>query len=1029
MKLPTSLGRRNSLLRAATGIGLLLLVYFLFARLGLHLALAPGSASPVWPPAGIALGALLLWGPGLWPGIMLGETLAVLADGLPPTVAISMGCGNALGAWLAARYIRQRRMLLGEQIDLRDLLVFLAYALLLAPTISGVIGVTSLWLGGIVPTAGIWYATWTWWTGDALGILVIVPWLLAWRFPWGWHGEPTTFVRRMLIVLLAGVVALVPVFAVQDVSFLHAPVLFAFLPLLAWAALRHGLREVTSIILVLSAVMLSATAVGLGPFAGTDVTASLLAMQSYLGIIALTALVLATVVNEREQAATALAQVNIGLASRIADSTAALRLSNQQLAERNQFNQVVQDTLQALLLVLDRDGRIVSFNRACEQVSGYSAAEAIGCTAWDLVVPPEDRGGVQAVFAHLTGGMFPNEHTNAWMTRAGQRRLIEWRNSAICGGDGSVRYVVATGVDISERQRLHGRIERLLESIGDGIFGIDREMRITFVNPAVEIMLGYTRAQMIGSDMHALLHYAHEDGMPRERQLSLVQRTLRDGLNTVCDSEVFWTSTHQPVPVRYSVNPMVEDGSIVGAVVVFRGTADERAMSRHLDYLASHDSLTGLYNRRVFEEALRTALRDLRESDDEHVLCYLDLDQFKVVNDTCGHAAGDELLEELADLLKAHIRHGDMLARLGGDEFGLLLMGCPLASARGVLDNIQRALAEYRFVWETKIFSVGASIGVVSLDAHTESSGVALSQADAACYIAKDLGRNRTHVYESADRDSAGRHGEMQWVTRVRDALDADRLVLFAQAIVPVDPGTGGGGGCEILLRMLGDDGCLVPPGAFLPAAERYGLAAQIDRWVVSRAFAILAAGTDAAYRGLAFITINVSGRTIGDPEFLELMIHLAHQHPELPKRLCVEITETAAVANIGRARRFIQQLKQIGFRFALDDFGSGMSSFSYLKNLDVDYLKVDGNFVRDIATDAVDRAMVEAINKVAQVMGLHTIAEFVETPAVLEHLRAIGVDYAQGYALGYPVPLEEYLATVRAPTSVAEVAAPDLSA
>jgi diguanylate cyclase (GGDEF)-like protein len=383
----------------------------------------------------------------------------------------------------------------------------------------------------------------------------------------------------------------------------------------------------------------------------------------------------------------------------------------------------------------------------------------------------------------------------------------------------------------------------------------------------------------------------------------------------------------------------------------------------------------------------------------------MDLDQFKVVNDTCGHAAGDELLRQLGTLLLSRLRGSDALARLGGDEFGVLLTGCPLDQGQRLAEELRAAVREFRFVWAEKTFEVGVSIGAVGVTAASGSVSAVLSAADVACYAAKDLGRNRIHVYQESDLELARRRGEMQYVHRITKALAEDRLVLFAQDIVPVTPIPGAPQSMEVLVRMRDDGGALVPPNTFLPAAERYNLMPSIDRWVARTSFAWLATRPDpAAFR----LSINLSGTTLSDDAFLDFVRELFGTHAVPPAAICFEITETAAIANLATASRFIRELRQLGCLFALDDFGSGLSSFGYLKNLPVDFLKIDGSFVRDLLANPIDRAMVRAINEVGHAMGIRTIAEFVERPETLHVLAALGVDYAQGWAVGRPRPLAE---------------------
>jgi len=390
----------------------------------------------------------------------------------------------------------------------------------------------------------------------------------------------------------------------------------------------------------------------------------------------------------------------------------------------------------------------------------------------------------------------------------------------------------------------------------------------------------------------------------------------------------------------------------------------------------------------------------------EHALCYLDLDQFKVVNDTCGHVAGDELLRQLSNLLRTNVRHADALARLGGDEFGILLENCPLDQALRIANQLRQSVQDFRFAWEGKTFTLGTSIGVVMIRAGNDKANV-LSAADTACYMAKESGRNLVKVYHPDDAELQQRHGEMHWVTRISRALEENRFRLFYQPIVPI--GVNGDSDqsrhYELLLRMVDEGGNLAPPGAFLPAAERYNMIQSTDRWVVRTAFEWLA--TRVGSSEPITIELNLSGPTVSDTTFLDYVLELLEATGVAPEWICFEITETSAIAKLTNASHLIQSLKAIGFRFALDDFGSGLSSFGYLKNLPVDYLKIDGSFIKDIVDDPIDRALVKSINDIGHVMGKKTIAEYVENESILEVLDEIGIDYAQGYGIARPRPLE----------------------
>jgi diguanylate cyclase (GGDEF)-like protein/PAS domain S-box-containing protein len=432
---------------------------------------------------------------------------------------------------------------------------------------------------------------------------------------------------------------------------------------------------------------------------------------------------------------------------------------------------------------------------------------------------------------------------------------------------------------------------------------------------------------------------------------------------------------------------------------------EARALSQQLRFQASHDALTGLVNRREFENRLERASKSAESGRSEHAVCYLDLDQFKIINDTCGHVAGDELLRRLGRVLAQQVRSQDTLARLGGDEFGVLLENCSMHVAERVANALRRTIEDFRFVWEKQVFGIGVSIGVVPIQGLGQTVSSILSAADAACYAAKDRGRNRIHIYREGDVELARRHGEMRWVTRIQTALEENRFELARQPIVPLSISSGNDCHYELLVRMRDEDGNIVLPDAFLPAAERYNLSVKLDRWVVREAFRMLTRDPDHLEK-LFLCSINLSGVSLADEDFLIFVTTEFATTGLPPSKVCFEITETAAIANLSGAMRFIEVLRRIGCRFALDDFGSGLSSFAYLKSLPVDFLKIDGVFVKDIIEDPIDRELVRSINEIGHVMGKYTIAEFVESSEILAALGEIGVDYAQGYELGEPTLL-----------------------
>lgn len=429
-------------------------------------------------------------------------------------------------------------------------------------------------------------------------------------------------------------------------------------------------------------------------------------------------------------------------------------------------------------------------------------------------------------------------------------------------------------------------------------------------------------------------------------------------------------------------------------------------LSEKLSYQESHDSLTGLLNRREFEGRLQQLLSRSSAQPVEHAVCHINIDRFKVINETCGPAAGDELLTELAGLLKKRVRSLDTLARIGGDEFGIIMRDCSLKHAEYVAKDLLDLLGELRFNWHGKRYAVGASIGLVPLTDRDSSVSNVLSSADAACHAAKDKGGHRLFMFSNDDTELAKRHGHMRWVSRINRALDEDRFRLCFQPITPVKPEQYPPVHYELLIRMQDEFGNMIAPGAFLPAAELYSLSTKLDRWVLSSAFQWLD-NHPRHVDELSLCAINLSGHSLGDDQFLDFVVDLFVTSRVPASKICFEITETAAIANLEHASRFIGTLKALGSRFALDDFGSGLSSFAYLKTLPVDFLKIDGMFIRDIHEDPIHLAMVQSINEVGHLMGMETVAEFVESDAIVKVLRELGVDYAQGYGICPPQPLE----------------------
>ncbi len=559
-----------------------------------------------------------------------------------------------------------------------------------------------------------------------------------------------------------------------------------------------------------------------------------------------------------------------------------------------------------------------------------------------------------------------------------------------------------------ERQRAEAELFRekelaevTLHSIGEAVITTDTEQNIKYMNPIAEHLTGWDIEDAVDKPLEEVFALVNE--FTREEVDSTVYECL--STNTTIsfdDPTILMAKNGKEYSIESSAAPISDhSGTIVGAVLVFRNITHIRNLSRKMEFQASHDALTELINRREFEHQLKKAVKSAREENHQHALCYLDLDQFKVVNDTCGHIAGDQLLRELARIMPQCIRSSDCLARLGGDEFGVLMFDCPLEQAKKIAENLRAAIRDFTFSWDKKTFDIGVSIGLVPIDHNSGSLQDIMRRADSSCYIAKDHGRNRVHVYTADDSELARRHGEMQWLTRIQKALNENRFQLALQAVRPNKPT--GALHHEVLIRMLDEDGNIVPPMSFIPAAERYDMMAALDRWVISTTMSILQ--QELRHGSLRDVyNINLSAQTLCEDNACGYILQQLQDYQIPPQHICFEITETAVIANLGLAIEFIDELKKIGCQFALDDFGSGLSSFTYLKKLPVDFLKIDGEFVRDIVNDPMDRAIVSAINDIGHEMQLKTVAEYVENDEIWQVLKQLGVDYVQGYGVEAPV-------------------------
>ncbi|GEM_PF-928808 len=621
------------------------------------------------------------------------------------------------------------------------------------------------------------------------------------------------------------------------------------------------------------------------------------------------------------------------------------------------------------------------------------------------ILHPDDKQHVSdSLHAHFENHTVRYDVENRLRMKSGEYRFNRDRGQVI-ERDEKGKPLRMVGADTNITQQKNSLSDLLfkqfsIDNVHDAIYWVNSESKFIDVNETACRKLGYTREELLKMhvpDLHT--DFLMENWESHWHEWKTKGSSTFESHHITKDGLIF--------PIEITVSYFCYEGK--ESLCAFVSDITERKKAEiKLTHQASHDSLTGLINRREFERRTQRLLSSIKNDNTKHALCFMDLDQFKVVNDTCGHSAGDELLRQLTSALQSTVRHRDTLARLGGDEFGVLMEHCSLDQAYRVAAAILKGVQDYQFSWEGHSFKIGVSLGLVEITEDTTNLSEILMHADAACYAAKDSGRNRIHVYRPDDTNLVQRQGEMQWVARIHQALNENKFCLYAQTILSLRDDVPGNH-YELLIRMTNDDGNIIPPGAFLPAAERYNVISKIDRWVIETAFSQLENNPNFMQK-MNFFSINLSGQSLAEQDFLDFVLTTMDKSTIDAEKICFEITETAAIANLGIAVKFISTLKTRGCLFALDDFGSGLSSFGYLKNLQVDYLKIDGMFVKDIVDDPIDYAMVKSINEIGQVMGLQTIAEFVENDKITGLLSEIGVNYVQGYGVGKPKALLEIL-------------------
>jgi diguanylate cyclase (GGDEF)-like protein/PAS domain S-box-containing protein len=673
------------------------------------------------------------------------------------------------------------------------------------------------------------------------------------------------------------------------------------------------------------------------------------------------------------------------------------------------------DSMQDTIYQTDVDGLIEWVSPSVKQLLGYELEEMLERNIREFYLFEEEHLSLKRELAANSGRLQHFEtrlvHKNGsqiWISENSHFRLDAGAN--VIGIEGTMRDTTALHLARDALQQEKERAQVTLGSIGDGVITTDLLGNIEYMNTVAEQSTGWKIDDARGKPILKVFRIIDEKNLePPPDPVSICLRKCRS-ITLAGHLLLVHRFRNQRLSIELNASPIRDSASdVTGVVLVFHDVTELRGLARKMSYQATHDSLTGLINRREFESRLNIAIDRAAKVGAYYALCYLDLDNFKVVNDTSGHIAGDELLKQLTIRLRMELRDSDIFARLGGDEFGILLESYSIDEATLTAESIRHVVENFRFVWDNTFFRIGVSIGLVPITGCSGSMTEILSAADTACYVAKENGRNRIHIYESNDEAVAERHGQMQWVQRIQNVLEENRFRLFFQPIarLELDPGEPNRTHGEVLVRMLDENNRLIGPGSFIPAAERYLLMPAIDRWVISNTFRMLTLDPSRVAKTVSTCCINLSGQSLSDERFTDFLMSEIRDSGVSPGLICFEITETAVIANLSNASRFISTFRDMGCRFALDDFGVGLSSFGYLKHLAVDYLKLDGCFVQNMVADNIDRAMVEAINQIGHTMDIRTIAEFVENAQTLDAIRQIGVDYAQGYFISKPVPIE----------------------
>lgn len=669
-------------------------------------------------------------------------------------------------------------------------------------------------------------------------------------------------------------------------------------------------------------------------------------------------------------------------------------------------------------VVLIHGESILYANPQFANLLGVDRKDVVGRRLQDLVPPDHAQLVAENLRKRLAGEPAQERYEIDLIGLQGQLSRLEIATAATTY-EGAPALLI-TGVEVIPTQTVpalnlfggdpvRSRARTALESLAEAVLTTDVAGRVDYANPAAARLLGMEARDLMGKLLEDVVSLVDETD--RKLLADPVQQAIASGTAVTLGRRAVLLSrangAERSIELSAAPTRTRDNGAeeITGTVVLLHDVTELRGYTRQMSYQATHDALTGLINRREFERRLAEGLEGAHRGESTHVLCFLDLDRFKAVNDTSGHLAGDSMLREVAKIMREGVRDSDSVGRLGGDEFGILLIGCPLEKARQIADDVARKIGDYRFVWKDRVYNIGASVGLLELARDSGTLDEALAAADSACYVAKRQGSGHVAVYSARDEVVARQSGEIQWLQMLQNAIRRNRFELYFQPIIASYDDTGRGPSMEVLLRLKDDAGQDVAPLDFVHAAERYRLIGLVDRWVVTTTLTALGRGAIELV-GARSLALNVSGQTIADPQFLEFVVDCLDRTGANPGQVCFEIAESAVVANLDHARRFVGVLHGMGCQFALDDFGSNLGSFANLKNLPLDYLKIDGSFMRNLPRDSVNQAMVAAMIKLARTLNFKVIAEQVEDSAVLDIARSMGIDYLQGYAIGRPQPL-----------------------